>query len=243
VNPEAQTELVQAAAMMIAVAITSTGRPFLTLFLLLGVPTLLVDTNLWTSDQFVLPTAQVWVLAVLGVLAVVEHVARGRALYAEAIERLPWDRLLVNGIIWVMYLHQVDAASTPAELARAAAPHAPLLVGSASVHLAAGFARTRALDLLRSVGIGGVAHWIESFGVVGIVIVAVFLPILALLLAGIALVPVVGGVLAARFAEHRIDQGRRRACPSCGHAARMEASVCPSCRAPLTVTRTLAAPR
>jgi hypothetical protein len=251
-------DLVQVAAMMLAVAITSTGRPFLTLLLLVGVPTLLIDTNWWAPSDWYLPKAQLWMVAGLLVLAVMEHVARSRALYAEAIERLPWDRLMVNVIVWLLYVwgvtHTMEGAplAAPAapdlgeiskvdyvELAKTLAPQSLLLVGSLSINTGAAFARRSALDLLRSFGMGGIAHWLESFGVIGVVLVAVFLPVAALLLAALALAPVIFVVAAAKMVERRIDQDRRRPCPSCGHSVRVEASLCPDCWTEIPIARPL----
>lgn len=241
-------ELVQVAAMMLAVAITSTGRPFLTLLVLIGVPTILVDTHWWSPDDWVLPIAQLWVVVALGVLAVVEHLARSRALYAEAIEALPWDRLMVNIIVWLLYVWGVTRTlegatppPSPTDLAREVGPQAAaLLAGSLSVHTAAAWARQRALGLFRSVGLGGIAHWVESFGVLGVMLVAVSLPVAALALAGFGLLPVLGVVVAARLIEGQIDRNRRRPCPHCNFQVRGEASLCPECWTELPITRPLA---
>jgi len=46
-----------------------------------------------------------------------------------------------------------------------------------------------------------------------------------------------GAVIAVAAA---LERARRRECPACGHRARVEASLCPSCRAPLPIERRLA---
>lgn len=235
-------ELAQIVATMLTAAITSTARPFLTLFMLFAVPTFLIEMGWWEASDWVFGQTHRGVLGGLAILSVVEHFWRGTEMYAELVEQLPWDRLPVLVMIWLMFMGGF------AQAAEVTTPAAPLGIGVGSVllggalglHGLVAWARRRMLEILRDIGFADTYHWLESLGVVGLLLMVLALPFVAL---GLALSA--SGVIAffatmAKMVERRIDQSRRRACSSCGHQARAEATLCPSCGASLAVTRPLA---
>ena len=264
-NPPAELNgLTEIIATMLTVAITSAGRPFLTLFLLFGVPTALMEAQIWGADDWFFPPVHIGVIIGLGALAVVEHFMRGSELYAELVEQFPWDRLPVIVTVWLLFLGgtahatEVMAATTglpieasmwdPASWEPVSwhprtwlSPAGALLVGTIVVNFAVGWARNRVFEVARDLGVGGIAHWLEMFGVVGLIVLVVMIPVGALGITAIAAGIVFMLALMGRLIEATIDRGRRRACPSCGHMARAEAQRCPSCGSTLSVERRLAA--
>lgn len=239
-------ELMQIVATMLTAAITSTARPFLTLFMLFTVPTLLIETGVWATTDWVFGDVHRGVLGGLGVLAVIEHFWRGTELYADLVEQLPWDRLPVLIGIWLMFMGSfANAAELPAERSEPGGSSLGIGMGSAllgvslTLHWGVAWARRRMLELLRDLGMMQLYNWLEPLGVIGLLLMVMALPVVAL---GLALTA--SGVLAffaasIKVIERRVDRSHRRACPSCGHAARAEASRCPSCGASIAVTRNL----
>ena len=231
-------------ATMLTVAITSTGRPFLTLFALFAVPTGLIWGGLWDAGDWYFGETHLGVVAGLGLMAFIEHFLRGSEAYAEMVEQLPWDRLPVLITVWLMFVGGFALAG-PAAAAEPAAPLALgpgsiLMGGTLTVHFVVAWARSRVLELARDLGVGGLFHWGETFGVFGLVALVVLLPIVAVVLsAGVAAIVALLALL-AKVIEASVDRARRRDCPHCGHAARGEASQCPSCGRELSVVRTLA---
>ncbi len=88
-----------------------------------------------------------------------------------------------------------------------------------------------ALDVL------GLSRWwlrLETGGVVAVLVLVPFLPLVVMgLLVVLSALAAFGGVV-ARGAERHLDRRARRPCPSCGHGARVEAARCPKCRGALT---------
>lgn len=78
--------------------------------------------------------------------------------------------------------------------------------------------------------------WLELGGVVGLLAAVALAPMLALAFVVLASVAGVLTLLGRRAAENRLY---RRDCPGCSARARVEASVCPSCKAPLEIQRWL----
>ena len=238
-------ELTQIVATMLTAAITSTARPFLTLFMLFAVPTMLIETGVWAASDWVFGDIHRGVLGGLGILAVIEHFWRGTELYADLVEQLPWDRLPVLVAVWLMFMGGFANAAAPPEpsdrpgVGLGMGMGSILLGVSLTLHWGVAWARRRMLELLRDLGMMQLYNWLEPLGVIGLLLMVLALPIVAL---GLALTA--SGVLAfvaaaIKVIERRIDRGRRRDCPSCGHSARAEASRCPSCGASLQVTRNL----
>ena len=80
--------------------------------------------------------------------------------------------------------------------------------------------------------------WLERGGVAGVLVAVVFAPVIALAFVLLASVAAGIALLVRRQVERTVY---RRACPGCGHLARVEASRCPSCSATLDVERWLVA--
>ncbi|MEN0067848.1 MAG: zinc ribbon domain-containing protein [Myxococcota bacterium] len=241
-----------ATATLITTALTSTGRPGATVFLLLAVPTALLEAGYWQAHHWFFPPAHTWVLCLFGLWAVFEHFFRGE-LYGELMEALPLDGLAALLIIWLMFIGQVALGTAPegatvpdvALEVRRAIPVGPALVLLAltiPLQLVVGWARNRVFDVLRDLGFGGTAAILELIGVTGAVVAVVLLPAVALGAVGVIAIPVVVLALAARLVGNIVDRQRRRACPHCGHNTRGEASRCPACHGPLPIVRPLAPP-
>jgi len=240
-----------AVATLITTALTSTGRPGATVFLLLGVPTGLLESGLWEAHDWFFPPAHSGVLVAFGIWAVVEHFFRGE-LYGELMEALPLDQLGALLIIWLMFVGQITMGTGPvtevpdvATEVRRLLPVGPglVLLGlTVPLQLVVGWGRNRVFDFMRDIGMGGTASVLELFGVLGSVIGVVLLPAVALGAVGLVAVPIVGVALSVRVASGVADRQRRRPCPYCGHAARMEASRCAGCHSDLPIRRPLAPP-
>ncbi len=78
--------------------------------------------------------------------------------------------------------------------------------------------------------------YLETGGVVGLVIAVLAAPFLALAFVLAAGLAGVAALLIRRAADNRIN---RRDCPACGKRARVEASVCPHCRCAIPIQRVL----
>lgn len=241
--------ILAAAATFVTAAITSTGRPGATVFLLLAIPTALLHTGVWEAQDWFFPPTHVGLLVVLGLWAVVEHFLRGEV-YGEIIEALPLDRLGALLLLWLMFVGQVAVGAHPEGVApdvasemKQAIPWGTglvLLAVTLPLQLAIGWARNRVFEVVRDMGFGGSLSILEFFGVAGIVVTVVLLPTVAMGAAILVVVPLVIGATVSRLVDLHLDQKRRRPCPACGIAAREEAHRCPGCRAVLPIVRPLA---
>ena len=238
---------------VVTTAFTTTGRPFLTLFLLVFVPSLLVQYFAWTGSPILdleLGGGHALILSGLGVLALLEHLFGSSDMVQEIVSGENGPALdAFKGLA-------VFSTLAYAELATATEPipdptetgaigfiaGAATFVGGLGLHVGVSFTRSQLLILVRDLGFAGFASWLETLGTLGIVVLLLFAPFLALV---VTIVLALGGLASLgiyKLVERRLDQQRRRSCPSCGHLARKEASWCPSCGAPLTVERLLAPP-
>ena len=233
-------ELAKIVATMLTVAITTTGRPFLTLFVLFTLPTFLIETTIWDPNDWYFGSVHRGVLGGLGILAFIEHFWRGSEVYQEMVEQLPWDRLPVLVTIWLMFVGGFANASDGTAAPLGLGAGSILLGGALVVHWGVAWARRRVLTLLRDLGLGGIYNWVEPMGVVGLIVMVILLPFLALGAAILAAGGVASMAAGAKVIERRIDQQHRRPCPHCGHQVRDEASRCPKCGGTVTVTRNLA---
>jgi len=92
------------------------------------------------------------------------------------------------------------------------------------------------LERLDDIGIKDVWQKIATGGIVGALVLIVFLPLLALVLLMLVGLFMAAFALLLRTATKLMDARSRRPCPSCGEAIRMEAHLCPSCRTEVTPT-------
>lgn len=239
-----------AAATMVTTALTATGRPGTTVFVLLAVPTALLESGLWEAHHWFFPPTHMGVLLLFGLWALIENVFRGE-FYGELMQALPLDQLAALLFIWLMFVGKValgTASDVPdvADEMRKVIPVGPglVLLGiTVPLNLGFGWARNRVVEVLRDLGFGGTAAVVEFVGVVGGVVGVMFLPALALGAAVFAAVPIVTVAVTVRVGAQVVDRQRRRPCPYCQHPARQEASRCPRCHAPLQIVRALAPPR
>jgi len=239
-----------AVATLFTTALTATGRPGATVFLLLAVPTGLLESGLWEAHDWFFPPTHTWVLVVTGIWAVLEHAFRGEV-YGDLMEALPLDQLMALLLIWLMFVGQIALGTSPADVPdlglqmRRLIPVGPglVLLGIAvPLNLVVGWARRQVVEVMRDLGFGGTAAVIEVVGVTGILVSVVGLPALALGIVVVIALPLVVVAIIARVGMALVDRQRRRPCDHCGHAARMEASACPRCGGALSFVRPLAPP-
>ncbi len=173
-----------AVATLFTTALTATGRPGATVFLLLAVPTGLLESGLWEAHDWFFPPTHTWVLVVTGIWAVLEHAFRGEV-YGDLMEALPLDQLMALLLIWLMFKGQIALGTSPADVPdlglqmRRLIPVGPglVLLGIAvPLNLVVGWARRQVVEVMRDLGFGGTAAVIEVVGVTGILVSVVGLP-------------------------------------------------------------------
>ncbi len=95
------------------------------------------------------------------------------------------------------------------------------------------------LDWLADVGLDRLWHLAETGGVPLAVALALFAPVLMLVIVVVATLLMAALAIGARTWQRHADARARVACPHCAHQVRGEASLCPRCRSRLTPTRWL----
>ena len=80
--------------------------------------------------------------------------------------------------------------------------------------------------------------WLERGGMLGLLIAMLLAPVIAL---GFVILAAVGAGIGLLVRRHLDKAWFRRACPSCEHMARVDASRCPDCKESLEVARWRAA--
>lgn len=233
----------------------SAFRPFFVIFFLFATPLFLAW---WGSadDAERIAAAGVGpgVVAILGLCALAEHFLTTED-YTEEIEEFMTEQtgvafdlskaIAMGFILWYHFV-VTDGTQFSASLGytvAAGSPMGPVMMGAFGVggafHVAVSWARRQLMTVARDLGFGGLVGWIESLSVGGVLLLVVLAPLVALALCVMLVVSVLGVLGAVRAVERSIDKARRRACPTCGHMTRMEASLCPNCGATLEVVRPL----
>jgi len=172
-------------------------------------------------------------MTILALLAIFEEVQESDEDLQELLEWVNYGtRALAGGIAAWSVSAEADA--------EAVSTISPVL--GAGVAAGNNWVRTRLHEQMRGLGDSIMSPrtwllWLERGGVLGLLAAAFLAPMIALcfiLLATIA-------AAMATVARRRLEQKHfRRGCPSCGHRARIEASLCPSCKGPLEVKKWLA---
>lgn len=169
-------------------------------------------------------------IAVLTALAVVEELLEDDEDLQELLELVGY---LVRGAGGALVAWTV-AAGADAGASEAAAP----VVGAV---MAAGTHHVRSLMHESVRGFGDTALsprtwliWLERGGLVGVLAAMILAPVIALAFVILAAVAAGIALLVRRQLERSVY---RRACPGCGHLARVEASRCPACSDTLEVRR------
>jgi hypothetical protein len=114
-----------------------------------------------------------------------------------------------------------------------------LLASAFALQLAMLWIRGQVRELAEDVGLERVWAWLETGGLGVGVVLAIFAPFLMLGFAIAFAFAAFVGMAILRLARSAIDAARRRPCPACATAIRVEASRCPKCRAPVTPARML----
>jgi len=114
-------------------------------------------------------------------------------------------------------------------------------VGGAVTAVGVNHVRSRLHESLRGVGDSMLSPrtwllWIERGGIIGLLAASFLAPVLALVLIVLAVIAAAWITSTKRRYEKR---HMRRACTSCGFSARLEASLCPNCKAQLEVQKSL----
>jgi hypothetical protein len=193
-------------------------------------------------------------IAAVAVLAVLEHVAQREETLARVLRDLHLERAFsLAGTLAVGLLHlaagsaealPVDPQVPEALEASERTGLAPWAGGLATLGALAGSllltgARQKLLEALEGVELDDLWRRLEGGGVLAALVVMIFAPVLALAV----LLAVATGTLVlawgARAWARARDARARRPCPTCGYAARVEASCCAGCRGQLPVLREL----
>lgn len=219
------TSLLQSAAPMPLFA----SRPFLAA---LGVALFARFTDLVAAPGWFVHDVTLWSL---GVLALLDVAARKDQDLRALVEEV--DGWVKAGTAAVVHLAVLDP-ETAAVLQTFAAAGPGLAAGgsllaAAGVWLLASLRRgtlrvLEEVDEDDDVGVQGLISWFEDLGVAGGVVVAVLVPVLALVLAGLAVL----ALLLVRLLVHGLEERAKVACSSCGAALHPSAVACPECAAP-----------
>jgi uncharacterized membrane protein len=172
-------------------------------------------------------------MTILALLAIFEEVQESDEDLQELLEWVNYGtRALAGGIAaWSV------SAEADAEVVTTISP-----VLGAGVATGSNWVRTRLHEQMRGLGDSIMSPrtwllWLERGGVLGLLTAAFLAPVIALCFILLATVAAAMATVTRRMLERKHF---RRECPSCGHHARIEASLCPSCRGPLEVEKWLA---
>ncbi len=106
-----------------------------------------------------------------------------------------------------------------------------VLIVALGVNLALTRLRRHFLNYLYEVKLDKFWAFLESGGIIAVLILLPFLPLLVFGFLVVFSIGLAALTMAFRGAEHVMDQRRREECSQCGYALRMEASLCPQCKA------------
>jgi hypothetical protein len=201
------------------------ARPFLTLLVLASSVRLYSDASLPVDVSWLLHPVS---LAALAVLSYLEHEARTEPDFEETLRR-PLQLLsavaggLVGRLLSSEQLWSDEAAPIGSSMLAVAAASAGSLVVQDL--------RRRLLDAADELlDVGNWWRRLEAGGVVGLLVVIVTFPFLALAL--VVVFTIVGAAvgLGLRGFRSAREQAARQPCAHCSHAIRKEASRCPNCK-------------
>ena len=227
-------ELSSLLATMMVASILMTGRSFLTLLVLFALP------QAWfhALESGEVASGHASLVGVLAFLSVVEHSAWSGAAAEVFLEVFQVQGLLLIAGAWAWLVvggsHDLTRLSGATWMGLLA-----VLAVSVLVYVAVSWGRLHVWRFLHASGLSRWATWLESLGVLGLGLIAGLAPIVAGGAAMALAVPLVVGPFLVGTIDRARDRRRRRPCPECGHAVRVEASRCPSCLAHLDVQRPL----
>ena len=244
-------ELLRFLALTLAPSITAAARPALTFFSIQ-----LVVFALVTNNYAALPTEFAWLialptLAIAGVLAGLETLAKHDADVAAILRDFRVDNVVgAFGAFTVALLFAglgmpveeaaalsgstpqgglLEATSLALTTEHSSAVHVGAIGGAVGINLGLTWLRGELLEYLDDFELG---HWwarLETGGTIGVLLLLPLLPLFVLAFVGIFAVALSAVSLAARAASGYVDARSRKPCGSCGHEVRREASVCPKC--------------
>lgn len=247
-------ELLRFLAMTVGPSITAAARPAVT-FLAIQ----LTVAGLVRYDLAALPGSLAWLVSlpaivVAAVLAGLETAAKHDPDVAAVLRDLKIDNLTgafgafsAALLFSALGLPESDAATLVEEGAvgggglldaTAAAVRADhggavqvgAIAGAVGLNLGLTWFRSGLLEFLDDFELGKLWARIETGGVVGVLILLPFLPLIALAFMALFALGLVVVSLMARAAARWVDQRSRVECESCGYQVREEASLCPKCR-------------
>ena len=169
-------------------------------------------------------------IAALATLAALEELVEGDEDLQELLEVVNY---VVRGgggalVAWTVM------AGTDVGIPEAAAPVVGAALAAGAHHL-----RTDVHATVRGFGDSVISPrvwlmWLERGGLVGVFVAMILAPVVALAFVLLAAI----GALAALVARRRMERTLfRRACPACGHLARVEARRCAGCSGALEIRR------
>ena len=253
-------ELIRFLATTFGVAFTSSARPAMTFFAVQCFAAGLVRFELAS-----LPNGFEWLVALptLGVglvLTIVEWMAAHDPDVGESLRMIHLDKAVgalgafasalffvsiglpeieadgliaagggVSDVIVAAHSTQESAVSTPVQFG---------VIGAAvAINLGLTWLRGHVLEALAAVDLEAIWQRIETGGIIGLLMLLLLMPFLALgLVVALTLALVVVGLM-FKGVDFIIDKQSRTPCSSCGYSVRVEASRCPSCHSALTPQR------
>lgn len=99
------------------------------------------------------------------------------------------------------------------------------------INMGLGWLRAQLLELVDDFDLGKLWARLETGGVVGVLILLPLLPLVVFGFLVLSALVLAALALAARAATQAIDRRCRVACDGCGFEVRVEASICPACKA------------
>ena len=239
----------------ITAAVAATGRPVMTLFAVQALVGAAVRAQVAEVHGALEPMVSFLAIALMGVFALVEGVLQHQSESAELLDDVYAQRFAGGAsaatsalLLGSVGMHGAGAPTGEIwEVIRLAneSTHGPLITFGAvllslGISLGLGWVRSLVLESLRDAELDGVFQWLETGGVVTVLILLPLLPALALALVLVAAAGMTAVAVLAKGGEWAMDRQSRRPCPSCTTAIRVEASTCPECGESVPVAFSLA---
>jgi hypothetical protein len=124
----------------------------------------------------------------------------------------------------------LDATATAVSTDHGGAVQTGAIAGAVGLNLGLGWLRSGLLEFVDDFELGKLWARIETGGVVGVLVLLPFLPLVALAFMVLFAIGLVIVSVMARAASNFVDQRSRVVCDTCGYRVRVEASLCPECR-------------
>lgn len=249
--------LIHQVTQMVTAAVASTGRPVLTLFGIQAVVGATARMGFVEIYPYMEPAISFLAIAVMGVFALAEGFVQHQSEFSEALEDTYVQRIGAGASATsaTLLLGSVGQPGTmpPGELGEVldlangsgAGPVTTFaaIVGALAISLGLGWVRARVLEVVHDADLDGLYHWAETGGVVTVLLILPFLPLLAFGLVVAVSLGLTAVAIVARTGAWALDKQARRPCPHCDAEVRVEATVCPECTQAVPLVKSLATGR